>query len=205
MSNEPPINYCWEDFVQNESRDSYYALYRHYYSYLCYIGLKKKYGTEAVKDTINDVFLYIWEKRKSLQHVHHPHNYILTFFYRSLFKKNRLSEIPLSNLAENGDASFENFSEPSCEQELLSRETRERLSSLLTRYLNQLPRKQREIIYQKFYLGLSYTEIASANKLSVNTVYNTVYSTVRKLRSAIPSKTLASLISLCIAVLLIFF
>lgn len=205
MSNEPPINYYWEDFVLNGSRDSYFALYKHYYSYLRYIGLKRRYSSETVKDAINDLFLYIWEKRKSLQHIHHPHNYILTAFCRSINKKGSATEVPFDYLTRLDDFPPDQFVEPSYEQNLLNKESHNRLSLLLNRHLSQLPPKQREIIYLKFYLGLSYAEIARANRLSVNTVYNTVYNTVQKLRSAIPSKTLASLISLFVVGLLIFF
>lgn len=204
MGNDISIDCLWEGFVHNESRESYYALYRHYYAYLSYIGLKKSLGTEVVKDTINDVFLYLWEKRRALQHIQHPHNYIVTFFHRSIFKKLRRSEVLLGDVAEDENIICENFAEPSFEQDLLNRESRERLSLLVNRHLDHLPRQQREIIYQKFFLGLSYAEIASANRLSVNTVYNTVYTAVRKLRSSIPASAVASLISLCLAVYLFF-
>ena len=86
----------------------------------------------------------------------------------------------------------------------MEKESQERLSAIVNRHLNYLPRQQREIMYQKFYLGLSYAEIASANKLSVNTVYNTVYTAMQKLRTSIPTSAVASLISL-FAVLHLFF
>lgn len=204
MRNDAPINYCWQAFVHNGSRDAYYELYRHYYAYLSYIGLKKGFSTETVKDTINDVFLYLWEKRRSLQHIHHPHNYLLTFFLRSIVNGMRRTDIPIEDANEALQDIYEEFTAPSFEQDLLDKESLERLSALVNRHLNALPRQQREIMYQKFYLGLSYSEIAHANKLSVNTVYNTVYAAMQKLRTSIPASAVASLISL-FAVLHLFF
>jgi RNA polymerase sigma factor (sigma-70 family) len=204
MRNDDPINYCWQDFVRNESRDAYYELYRHYYAYLSYIGLKKGFSTEAVKDTINDVFLYLWEKRRSLQHIHHPHNYLLTFFHRSMINGIRRADMLLEDVNEAFQDFCGEFAAPSFEQDLLDKENRDRLAALVNRHLNYLPRQQREIMYQKFYLGLSYAEIAAANKLSVNTVYNTVYTAMQKLRTSIPASAVASLISL-FAVLHLFF
>ena len=204
MRNDVPINYCWQAFVLNESRDAYYELYRHYYAYLSYIGLKKGFSTEVVKDTINDVFLYLWEKRRSLQHIHHPHNYLLTFFHRSIINGMRSASVLIEDINEECKDEYEGFAEPSFEQDLLDKESQERLSALVNRHLNYLPRQQREIMYQKFYLGLSYAEIASANKLSINTVYNTVYAAMQKLRTSIPTSAVASLISL-FAVLHLFF
>ena len=199
MRNDIPIDCFWEGFVHKESRESYYALYRHYYAYLSYIGLKKRLSTETVKDTINDVFLYLWEKRRTLQHIQHPHNYILTFFHRSIVKKLRRQDILLDEADEDIHALYETFSEPSFEQNLQDAESRAGISRLVNRHLNHLPRQQRALLYQKFFLGLSYAEIAMANKLSVNTVYNTVYTAMQKLRASIPVSTIASLISLCIA------
>ena len=204
MRNEVPINYCWQDFVCNESRDAYYELYKHYYAYLSYIGLKKGFGTEVVKDTINDVFLYLWEKRGALRHIHHPHNYLLTFFHRSIINGMRPANVLPEDMNEAFQDEYEAFAEPSFEQGMLDKESRERLSALVNRHLSHLPRQQREIMYQKFYLGLSYAEIASANKLSVHTVYNTVYTAMQKLRTSIPASAVASLISL-FAILHLFF
>ncbi|MCC6289529.1 MAG: sigma-70 family RNA polymerase sigma factor [Chitinophagaceae bacterium] len=204
MRNDSLINYCWKDFVENESRDAYYTLYRHYYAYFCYIGVKKSMSTEAVKDTINDVFLYLWEKRKSLDHVNNPHNYILTFFHRSVLKKLQQPDVLLDETDENTVLIYEAFTEPSFEENLLEKENNESLSRIVNRHLNFLPRQQREIMYQKFFLGLSYAEIAKANKLSVNTVYNTVYSAIQKLRASIPVRVIASLISACTAFFIFF-
>ncbi|PVD51223.1 hypothetical protein DC498_16390 [Terrimonas sp.] len=204
MRNDIRINHCWKDFVLNESRESYYELYKNYYAYLCYIGLKKGMGTETVKDTINDVFLYLWEKRKTLGHIQHPHNYILTFFHRSILKKIEQSGKIQGETIENIDEIHRHFTEPSIEENILDKENNKRLSMLVNRHLNYLPRQQREIMYQKFFLGLSYAEIAKANKLSVNTVYNTVYAAMQKLRSSLPARVVASLISACVAFFLIF-
>lgn len=205
MNNEIPIHYCWQDFVNNGNRDAYYTLYRHYYSYLSYIGLKKSINTEVVKDCINDVFLYFWEKREQLQHIQKPHNYIITFFLRRIYRVNKAGNISLDNLsAENNDGE-EMFTEPSFEESFFDRESRAQLSQTIHTYLNRLPEQQRQIIYQKFYLGLSYTEIAKNNSISVNTVYNTVYNAMHKLRTAIPVSTLSSIISLAVCVSMIIF
>lgn len=205
MRNDLRINHCWEDFVLNGNRESYYDLYRHYYAYMSYIGLKRRFTTETVKDTINDVFLYLWERRESLAHIKNPHNYIVTFFYRSIARKAQQSGAGITDLIdENATEIYETFSEPSIENNFLDKELQKRQSLIVNKYLNNLPRQQKEILYQKFYLGLSYAEIAKANKLSVNTVYNTVYSAIQKLRTSIPARLIASLISTGIIFFLFF-
>lgn len=189
------INYCWSDFVNNENRSTYYKMYEHYYAYLVYLGIKKGFNTETVKDIINDIFLYLWENRSRLQHIHNPHSYIITFFIRSLYKGEHHARLYSASGVQYEEYASEEFVEPSCDEHLLDKEKEDLLLNVINRKMEQLPPKQRQIIYQKFYLGLSYEEISKANKVSVNTVYNTVYAAMDKLRILIPKNTVLTLIS----------
>ncbi|MBX3254830.1 MAG: sigma-70 family RNA polymerase sigma factor [Chitinophagaceae bacterium] len=195
MRKEAVINQHWLDFVNNESRNAYYRMYEHYYAYLLYLGIKRGLNAEYVKDTINDIFLYLWEKRSGLQHVQNPHSYIITFFIRSLYKRE-----PHASQHSINDIFFEEYTpdefvEPSCDEHLLDSEREKLLLNLVHRQIEQLPPKQRQVIYQKFYLGLSYEEISKTNRISVNTVYNTVYAAMDKLRSLLPKSKIITLVS----------
>lgn len=96
----------------------------------------------------------------------------------------------------NDEDTAEAFCEPSFEERFFDREKELQISRMVNKYLEQLPPRQKVIVYQKFYLGLSYAEIAKAGGISVNTVYNTVYAAMDKLRSIIPSSSVISLVSL---------
>lgn len=205
MRKEAAINYCWLDFVNNESKSAYYKLYEHYYAYLLYVGIKKGFNAEIVKDTINDIFLYLWEKRSGLQHIHNPHSYIITFFIRSLYKGETHARLYSSTDVQYDEYAPEDFTEPSCDEHLLGKEREQVLLTVINRQMEQLPPKQRQIIYQKFYLGLSYEEISRANKISVNTVYNTVYTAMDKLRILIPRNTFITFVSAIVALSAIIF
>ncbi|MGN6495372.1 MAG: RNA polymerase sigma factor [Agriterribacter sp.] len=189
------INYCWTDFVNNENRSTYYKMYEHYYAYLIYLGVKKGFNIDVIKDTVNDIFLYLWENRSRLQHIHNPHSYIITFFIRSLYKGEQHAKLHSSTDVQYEEYIADEFIEPACDKGLLDKEREQSLLGLINRQMEQLPPKQRQIIYQKFYLGLSYEEISKANRVSINTVYNTVYAAMDKLRVLIPRNTFFALIS----------
>jgi len=205
MRKEAVINQYWLDFVNNESRNAYYRVYEHYYAYLLYLGIKRGLNAEYVKDTINDIFLYFWEKRSGLQHIQHPHNYIITFFIRSLHK--RESHASLYSVKDGffEEHALDGFVEPPCDEHLLGRERERVLTGFINRQVEQLPPKQRQIIYQKFYLGLSYEEISKTNHISVNTVYNTVYAAMDKLRALIPKNRIITLVSVTVTLFTIIF
>jgi len=52
----------------------------------------------------------------------------------------------------------------------------------ISRALNNLTKKQIEVIRLKFFENLTYSEIADKTSLSVRTVYNTIYMAIQQLR-----------------------
>lgn len=194
----------WNAFVKMESESAFYDLYTHYFHYLNYIGLKKGSPATKVKDSINDLFLYLWENRAKLQHTLDHHNYIITAFLRKLYRKENFSSedsLKFNELEELAIA-------PSAEAIHIINASSAKVSHILKEYVGQLPKSQRDMVYQKFYLGLSYKEIAENNQVSINTVYNTIYKAVDKLRSLIGKDQLGILsivITVITAIFFIFF
>jgi len=179
----------WELFVAECDHSAYKALYLHYYNYFTFIGLKKGCSGAKVKDTLNEVFLYIWENHAKLGHVKHHHNYLLTAFLRKLYRKEKYITEECFEL----DTLPEFVVTPSVEVDYIIKGSQKDLTSILNNFIEKLPERQRSLIYQKFYLDLSYQEIADANNISINTVYNTVYKAVDKLKILIGKEQLQAL------------
>ena len=179
----------WELFVAEGDHTAYKLLYLHYYRYFTFVGLKKGCSATKVKDALNEVFLYLWENHWKLGHVTHHHNYLLTAFLRKLYKKGKFAledSFELETLPEL-------IITPSVEVDYIIKGTRQDLTSTLNNFIEKLPERQRSLIYQKFYLDLSYQEIAEANSISINTVYNTIYKAVDKLKTIIGKEHLHEL------------
>ncbi|HEY8784013.1 MAG TPA: sigma-70 family RNA polymerase sigma factor [Mucilaginibacter sp.] len=186
----------WVAFIQTESEQAFHELYTHYFHYLNYVGLKKGFPANRVKDSINDLFLYLWENRNKLRHTLDHHNYILTAFLRKLYRKENFGADNSSEFYSLPDFGFS----PSAETLHIHRASTTDVGRILRGFIEQLPQRQRSMIYQKFYLGLSYKEIANANGVSINTVYNTIYKAVDKFRALIGKEQLGAM-SLSIALL----
>ena len=73
----------WDRFRQGEEQ-ALYSLYDKYYHLLLFLGLKICARSEPVKDCIQQVFLYLWEKRTRLDTVANVRSYIITSFKRRL-------------------------------------------------------------------------------------------------------------------------
>lgn len=190
----------WAVFILTENETAYHGLYTHYYHYLSFIGFKKGAGTVKVKDCINDLFLYLWENRERLIHIKDHHSYIITAFLRKLLRKENFSEAYSIEEYDLPDYT----ATPSVESQYIRQNVQENVSRILKTYVDQLPERQRTMIYQKFYLGLSYKEISDLNEISVNTVYNTVYKAVDKLKLLIAKEHL-SILSIAVSAFSLFF
>ncbi|UAY55749.1 RNA polymerase sigma factor [Arachidicoccus terrestris] len=181
MQDRQDIQAAWDDFVMSGSERAYYVLYRHYHNYLLFIAIQRGVSIDSAKDKVNDLFLYVFEHREALNKVRHYHNYIVSSFLHNLFKK--ATYYPESyDAAESEPALESTLVEPGPLAERAAMEEADAARALIRSYIGQLSRSQREMIYQKFYLGLSYEAIASAKGVTVKTVYNTILRAVARLK-----------------------
>ncbi len=176
---------AWDDFIKTGNDRSFYVLYDHYHDYLLYISLQKGFSLEQAKDGVNDLFLYIFENRTKLAHIKQHHNYLVTSFLRKLFRKGHFNR--LQSLSTGCDHIFSEMIPPVTDPEP---EEEEQLSRTVKDYIAKLSYRQAKMIYQKFYVGLSYEEIAASNGVSIKTAYNTILQAIVKLRNLIgPEQT----------------
>lgn len=68
------------------------------------------------------------------------------------------------------------------EAEHILAEHAEQMAVLLGRLLESLTARQREVLYLRFYEGLSYEEIAEVSEVKVGRVYNIVYEALSQMR-----------------------
>lgn len=169
----------WDEFLQSESEPAFKSIYNHYYHYLSLIGAKRGFAEDRVQDCIHELFLYVWENRKSLLKVLHYHNYLITSFIRKLYKNNGISSEDISELSDLPQSLIV----PSPESTHIYNNMTKNHGDKLKKVIENLPERQRLMIYQKFYLDLSYNEIAELNNISINTVYNTIYKAIFNLKS----------------------
>ncbi|OKS84526.1 RNA polymerase sigma factor [Mucilaginibacter polytrichastri] len=193
----------WHTFLHQSSEPAFKRIYTHYYDYFSFIGNKRGFHAVLVQDTVNEIFLYIWENSTRLMHVKNHHNYLISSFLHKLYKDDSIKTEDIAALTDLP----ESLLVPSVETVHIYNNNNAKYTQALLNVVNQLPERQRLMIYQKFYLGLSYNEISEANDVSVNTVYNTVYKAISNLRAIIDDEDLLlfSLISAFLIFFLFFF
>lgn len=169
----------WDGLLKGD-KELFLALYNKYYHTLLFIGLKEIKDAQLVKDTIQQLFLYLWEKRGNIQRANNVKSYLVTSFLRKLsddWKKAGRT----SNLQAVGN-DYSNDSQLTPEECLIKKDEQHYLFQMLSNFINELPARQKELIVLKFYEGFSYDEIVEQTGLSHRTVYNKIHEALKKLR-----------------------
>lgn len=142
-------------------------------------GLKFSSDEEFVKDTIQDLFLYIWERRQNLNGNIPVVPYLLASLRRMMHRASStsVSYVPsFENQPMLFDVKF------GVETEYIRHETSRLMSHRLNRILDKLPPRQKEVIYLKFYQELTRDQIAVVMNISPQTVSNVLQIAMKQLR-----------------------
>jgi len=162
-------------------------LFRKYYSELYYYGIKIIPDSDIVKESIQEVFMRIWETRVSLADVENVKSYLIVSVKRMILvqkeKANYKNSVKISS-AESYSFFFDiNEFE---KHEKISDEVR----LVLLTAINSLTKKQRELIMLFFYHELSYSEISAVMEISIQATRNLMYRTLIHLRESIGEKSI---------------
>lgn len=183
----------WEALRSGEQA-ALQKLYMSYYKSLLQYGLRYTDDRDSLKDSINNTFLYFWEKRDSISSASHVGNYIFKSYQRQLVK-DLSSSSKFETLLENNDnaeaVDIEEF------QFIIRQEENTRISILKNAIL-QLPKRQRELILLRYYEGLSYDEISRQTNLTKRAVYNQIHTAINALKKDTKLKNLKQILPLLI-------
>jgi len=133
--------------LRQGDKEMFLALYKKYYHTLLFIGLKEMKDAQLVKDTIQQLFLYLWEKRETIQEANNVRCYLVTSFLRKLtadWKKSKQSG--MLQVVWN---SYTEDSQPNPEEKLIRKDEQSHLFKLLMDRINELPNRQKELIVLK--------------------------------------------------------
>lgn len=174
--------YYWECIVEGD-KNAFLIIYQNYYFHLFRYGFSLTLDRELTKDSIQELFLEIWNTRTSLnKEVQNVRSYLFTWLRRKISRT--LSTLAREKYVEDRREVYDG-NESSYEDLLIAFQSTEEKKQKLARALNNLTRKQIEIIRLKFFENLSYSEIAAKTSLTTRTVYNTIYEAIHHLREDI--------------------
>ena len=175
----------WSRFLMGD-QEAFAVLYNLHIDHLYHYGIKLCHDEEAVKDTLQELFLDLFLKREKIKV--NPENlkfYLLLALKRALIKK------ILSNRKNNRnlDQPIDFEPEYSIEFQIMERERNAEINRRVSDALNQLPTKQKEAIYLRFNAGLEYTEIATILEITVESVRKQVHRALKTIREILGNES----------------
>lgn len=174
----------WDDF-RNGNEEAYKYIYMTYSSVLYNYGYKFCYNHNITTDAIQETFIYIFLKRSSLGMTSNIKFYLLKSLRREIVRKiNQEKKVSISR--EISEVEF--LLTPSVEDKIVNQEfnlERERHMKLA---ISDLPKRQHEAIYLRFYEELSYEEIAQVMGLEQNSAYKIIYKALDSLQEKLIAK-----------------
>ncbi|PMD95338.1 hypothetical protein BWI97_15055 [Siphonobacter sp. BAB-5405] len=184
---EQEQNELWLRFKTGDA-EALGVLARSHFRLLFNYGLQFTKDREFIKDGIQDLFLELWSRREGLRESPFVTIYLLKALRNNLLRKLRQDKWLLeAESVESQDVSDWLTPESQTIQWEVSQENQDRLKAALA----QLSPRQQEIIFLRFYEGLSAEEITEVMKINPQSVYNLLHSALKQLKTSwIPESNL---------------
>jgi RNA polymerase sigma-70 factor (ECF subfamily) len=177
----------WKSFNLGDE-SAFNFIYRTYVHELFRYGWQYSKDEDLVKDSIQNLFIYLRRKRGELSDVSN----IQAYLYRCIqteISKSRKNEARYKSIeADSQDDTF--LIEVSPETSLINTEAAVLQHELLNKSLNQLTPKQRKALLLFYEDGLSYKEISALMEFSeVKTARKLIYRAIASLKELIKPTT----------------
>jgi RNA polymerase sigma factor (sigma-70 family) len=158
------------------------------YIYQKHVRLLFKYGInftkdrELVKDCIQELFMYLWERKDYLGATNNITFYLFKSLRRSIINKINKADLELS---ENEiPSNYHVTSTPSYETDLIKAQSNQDHIKQLILALNKLPIRQKEAVFLKYYHHMSFEEIADVMSVNRKSVYKLMQNAICSLRKS---------------------
>jgi RNA polymerase sigma factor (sigma-70 family) len=173
----------WTAAFRDGNRDALATLYFRYFKFLKAYGQKIILDGDAVKDSIQDLFVEMWNNKERLSIPRSVKAYLIISLQRKLIRyKKKMQRAPLKvNALPDTELVESKEDQIIFEQNLLDKQR------TLSEAIKCLTKRQQEAIHLKFYANLSYDEIVGVMNISADAIYNLVSKAIDTLQKQVPN------------------
>jgi RNA polymerase sigma factor (sigma-70 family) len=158
------------------------AHYRNLFAY----GTKFRNDPEFVKDCLQDLFLELWKNKATLGSTNFVKSYLFKCVRNKIFRSLQKNKWHLQT--ETLDNNYVFDVEFSIEYHLIREQTLRDLANRFSKVLNTLPKRQKEIIYLRYYQDLEIAEIVKVMEINAQSVYNLISKALSNLHDPLLSE-----------------
>jgi RNA polymerase sigma factor (sigma-70 family) len=149
--------------------------YERYADWLLQYGLSIIFNREAVRDGVQELFIHIWNRRQNLSLPDSAKHYLMSSLRRILLKEITRERLSTDDFPEESISLKEHDA-------LSDAEIERQMHKKLMKAVRQLPARQQEIVFLRFFEKLSYEQISDVTGLDYQVLRNTIYRSVKTLQ-----------------------
>ena len=175
------INDCtlWKEF-KDGNHLAFSTLYDYYADILFRYGCSISRDNQMVEDSIQDIFIYLWNNRETTGDIDNVKYYLLKVLRHDLLKKLK-KETTTANTLECHNEEFINRCLIIYREEL-NHQVSESLEIRLRQLVNLLEGRQREVLYLRVFQEMSYEQIATILEIDIKYTYNIFSKAIHQLK-----------------------
>jgi RNA polymerase sigma factor (sigma-70 family) len=186
------LSVWWSQTLDGDT-NAFSNIHKELFDGLYYYALKLLGDSATANDIIQELFIKLWIKRNSIGQLKNVKSYFFISLRRQVL--NHLRGIKTRSIlltaADELDIEF------SPEEIVIKNYESNLLHENLMKLLNELPRRQKEVIYLHYFEEMDYGQIASVMGINYQSVLNLVQHAMKKLRAKNLLVFLFSAISFC--------
>ena len=174
----------WVNEAENLTEETFSRMVTDYYALLFNYGSTFCHDEALLKDTIQDLFLSIWENSNRFD-IKFARNYLLKSLRNNLYRnmKRQNSSVPFCEVEPLDFFGHES----SIEDDIVADDADFQTSRELEESIAKLSAKQKEVVFLKYYQGLSNDEIAHILAINKQSVANSIHRIITTLRKNLPA------------------
>ena len=155
-------------------------IYREQVNALLSYGKKLTKNEQLIEDAIQDLFIELWKNRNGLGDTDSIRRYLLTSLRRKIIRMIQKQSKHAGSL-EVEDLPF--MATLGIDEQIMARESSAEKSQQLKMAMEQLSKRQKEVIYLKYYMELDYNDIGEIMNLNYQSVRNLAFNALKSLKN----------------------
>lgn len=169
----------WDNFREGDDK-AFALLFETYLDSLYRYGMKFVSDRDFVKDCVQDLFVKLYNNRRTLSSTTNPQYYLLfslkNMIIDSLAKNKRMTYVSPEDLPFIATLNYGGGADDDTEYD-------EEVKQKFNEVLAMLNARQKEAIYLRFQLELSYEEISGLLDINYQSARNLIHRSITKIRS----------------------
>lgn len=189
-----PDQDLWNLFLKGD-KHAFKILHARYYTVLFRFGYKMIKDEAFLEDTLQDLFLKLWQKRDTLSNVQHVKNYLFRSYNHLLIdalkRERKTIGVPIEGIELKNE-------DPNIEEWILNQQHLKDQRQELQQAFKKLSARQKEVLYLFYVKGFDYRKIEETLCIRYQSVRNCMHAAIKNLRSQLSKDSILVLFLYCL-------